>query len=144
MLDDLSWTGGPLVGGSGWPTAPVVLVDLDREIGPAELGRATRAAGAGDRLLLGVATRPLRAELAELVDALDLTLAPSTEPATSTEPAPSTEPAGPGAARAVVEVADPAAEAAVLRATAEQHPQASVVLAALLRATEHSPVRAAL
>jgi enoyl-CoA hydratase/carnithine racemase len=146
VLDDPSWTGGSPLDASGRPTQALVTVDLDREFRPAELARASRAAREDDRLLLGVTTRPLRAELAELVDALDLTLGPSAEPARKTEPAPKTEPAAPrrGAARSVVEVADPMGEALALRAAAEQHPQASVVLAGLLRATEHSPVRAAL
>jgi hypothetical protein len=128
VLDNTRWADGSGLDDAGQPTDALVVVDLDREASTAELARLTRAARDAERLLLGVTSHPPRAELADLVDALDLTLAPPHR----------------GAARSVVEVSDPARETIALQAAVQRQPGASLVLAGVLRATERLPVRAAL
>lgn len=89
---------------------PVLVVDLDAAAAP--------PAPAGDRLVIGIAAGRLDARRRELAATLDLTLVP------------------PGAADGApfVAVEEPARELAVLRAAAEANPQATLVLAEVLRA----------
>jgi enoyl-CoA hydratase/carnithine racemase len=145
---------------SGAVPSPVILVSLDGD----DVARRPPSvlAGNGGRLLIGVATRPLRQPLEGLrpvLDALDLTLVPVVRPAAgSADPARRPGDAVPGEAvpgeavpgeaavpRQCVAVADPEAEShALAQAVAARFPQAALVLGQVLRASESLPVPEAL
>ncbi len=116
----------PLLDDRGRIAAPLLVVDLDTPAGDGTLS----AARAADRVLVGIASAedldPGRRELAE---ALDLTLVPPALAVTG---------------RMFVATGDPAGTAASLRAAAEARPQATLVLAYLLRTTGELAVTAAL
>ncbi len=100
----------PLLDDLGQIQAPLLVVDLDAGSAP--------PAPAGDRALVGVATRPLDQARRDLASTLDVTLVPPDAVA------------GPQCAAS----ADPRADAGRLRAAAEASPQAALVLTAVLRA----------
>jgi enoyl-CoA hydratase/carnithine racemase len=107
----------PLLAEGGRATEPLLVVDLEGDFG--DLAAAVRAAEACDRLLVGRAGRagvPLA--LVPLVRALDVTVVPLT---------------GDGDERAVVPVPDVVTAVAGLHRAATAHPQASLLLASLLR-----------
>ncbi|WP_200826969.1 enoyl-CoA hydratase/isomerase family protein [Thermomonospora echinospora] len=116
----------PPLGEAGRLAEPLMAVVLDDDVPPATLERAVARAGAGDRLLVGIASGPVPARIAGLLDALDLTLTVT------------------GEDRRCVTVADPEEELEVLRRAAARNPQAAVVLGQVLRASESLPVGAAL
>lgn len=118
----------PLLGDDGQVLGPALLVDLD---GGAEFTEAAvRAAGASDRILIGVCRHSWPGPaLQPLTTALDVTIVP---------PGPAQPPAE------LVTAADPAAAAIALRSAAGAGPQAATVLAGLLRWTTLLPVPAAL
>jgi hypothetical protein len=119
---------GPVLGPDGRPRVPLLVVDLDGALSADPAG-AARAAAGSDTVLVGISRgRPAEA-LAGLVAALDLTLVPAG--------------AGP-AAPDLVPVPDPPASAARLTAVGEEFPQATTVLAALLRWSGALDVPAAL
>ena len=103
---------------------PLVAVDLDGGAPDAVLACAAARARDGDRVLVGIASRPLPASVRPLLAALDLTLAAA------------------GDARECVTVPDPDAEAGVLSQAAARNPQACSVLGQVLRITEALPVGA--
>jgi enoyl-CoA hydratase/carnithine racemase len=106
------------------PSEPLLVVDLDLDRGGdrvtgADLSRAERNARQCDRILVGIAEGAVPSPAHRLAEALDVTLVP--------------EGSDSDAARWGVPVADPGAEAAVLRRKAEAAAQAAVVLARVLR-----------
>ncbi|MET7403542.1 enoyl-CoA hydratase/isomerase family protein [Dactylosporangium sp. NPDC005572] len=111
---------------------PLLFVDLDAAADPALLDAARDSVAAAERILVGVRTRePMDSEWHDLLAALDLTLSP--------------ESTGPSAqARSCVQVCDPVAEASRLEAVTTANPQATLVLAQVLRAGQSLDVRAAL
>lgn len=111
---------------TGQMTEPLVAVVLEGDMPQALLERAAARARDCDRLLVGLATGPIPEQAAELLDALDLTLAVTAEN------------------RRCVAVTDPEAEAQTLHDAAVRNPQASTVLGQVLRASESLPVDAAL
>jgi enoyl-CoA hydratase/carnithine racemase len=112
----------PLLDDRGRIATPLLVVDLDTGDCP--------PSAAADRVLVGITSAeqldPARRELAE---ALDLTLA---------------RPPLADTGRMFAAADDPAGTAASLRAAAEAHPQATLVLAQLLRTTGELAVPAAL
>jgi len=107
----------PLLTEGGRPTDPLVVVDLDGD--PGDLAAAVQAAETGGRVLVGRTTRAaVPPELMALVRALDVTLVPDDED---------------GKDRAVVPVPDVLATTAALHRAASTNPQATLLLAALLR-----------
>ena len=100
----------PLLDERGQVLEPLLIVDLD-SAGPP-------SAGVGDRIVIGVAAKPLDQARRRVADALDLSLVPADFAA------------GPQC----VAAADPWAEAELLRAAAQASPQAALALAAVLRA----------
>jgi hypothetical protein len=117
----------PLLVGAGRVVDPLLVVDLDGMTGGVPPGVLVP-----DRILVGTYTRGRPAP--ELLAALDLTALDLTLCT-----------AGPGAVPATcVAVPDPVAAARQLTAAAAANPQAALVLAQVLRATEGLPVRAAL
>jgi enoyl-CoA hydratase/carnithine racemase len=120
----------PLLDGAGQLIEPLLIVDLDATADGALLDRARQAAQRSDRVLVGVRTRELPGEPWHgLLGALDTTLAPGS-------PA--------GLPRFCVGCPDPAAQAVLLGDAAADSPQAAVVLAQVLRASERLDVRPAL
>lgn len=125
---------------------PLVLVELDGTTPPAVVARAAARARDGGRLFVGVGSWPVPESVRPLLAALDVTLVPATG-----GPDPAVTVTGPHAAEAVatrpracVAVRDPSAEAQALAAAAARCPQAALVLAQVLRASESLPVPAAL
>lgn len=116
----------PLLDEAGRLACPLVTVGLAAGLPAAVLERAAARARTGDRLLVGLTSGPLPAQLRPLAEALDLTLTPA------------------GDARECVTVPDPAAEARALAEAAGAHPQAAMILSQVLRATCALPVAAAL
>jgi Enoyl-CoA hydratase/isomerase len=100
---------GPLLGDLGQLVQPVLVVNLDTPCAPPV---------PSDRLLIGVATGPLDKPRRDLASRLDLTLVPR----------------GTVVGRQFAGSADPRADADMLRAAAEDNPQAALTLAAVLRA----------
>jgi enoyl-CoA hydratase/carnithine racemase len=114
---------------AAWLDWPLALVDLDTPADKALLAAASRAAEASERILVGVQTRRSPDEQRQdLLESLDLTLIPNTR----------------YVAPQCVTLPDPAAAACALRIAATNRPQASVVLAQVLRATARLAVPAAL
>jgi enoyl-CoA hydratase/carnithine racemase len=111
---------------AGQVTEPLVAVALDGGAPEAVLALAAARARDCGRLLVGIASGPVPAQVRPLLTALDLTLAAT---------------AGP---RECVTVPDPDAEAPVLSRVAARSPQASLVLGQVLRITGALPVTAAL
>lgn len=120
--------GEPVLDDAGQLRRPLVVVDLDEEVPAGVVAAAARAARTADRILVGVASRPVDGERWSLADALDLTLA--------------AEGCADGPQFALS--ADPAGEALVLQQAAEANPQAALVLVQVLRATGRLDVAAAL
>jgi hypothetical protein len=118
----------PLLAHDGRIEQPLLLVDL--EAPPEDVAEAARAIAASDRVLVGVARAGTpNPHWNSLLAALDLTLVP----------------AGRGCDRQeTVAVPDPGATALALRAAALANPQATTVLAGLLRWSGPLDVRAAL
>ncbi|MEW2355706.1 enoyl-CoA hydratase/isomerase family protein [Spirillospora sp. NPDC029432] len=98
--------------------APLAAVELD-DASPAVLERIATRARDADRILIGLGDGP-----PEAADLLDLTLG--------------------NAGSASIPVDDPETELAALADAVRRNPQASLVLAQVLRASEHLPVPAAL
>jgi enoyl-CoA hydratase/carnithine racemase len=120
----------PLLGDRGRILDPLLTVDLDAPAGARVLDDAVSAARSADRVLVGLtAADRLDAGRQELAAALDLTLGPA-ELARS--------------GRMFAATDDPGATASVLRAAAEANPQATLVLAQVLRTTGDLTVPAAL
>lgn len=115
----------PLFDGVGRVVDPVVCVDLDVPADEDVRSRAESAARTCDRVLIGVAT----GEPTGLAAELDLTLVPSAQA---------------GSVRHLVGTADPAGDVRLLLAAAAESPQATLVLARLLRQGERHSVAAAL
>lgn len=105
----------PLVDDGARIVEPLVVIDLDEGAAPDDVAEL----GAEGRVVVGTSSDPLRSIA---LDRCDVVL--------------STTEAGP----ATVLAPDPAAEAQRLRAAAEADPQATVVLAGLLRATSSLPI----
>jgi enoyl-CoA hydratase/carnithine racemase len=119
----------PLLGDAGQLDWPLALVDMDTPADPALLAAAARAAEASERILVGVQTRGSPAKQRQnLLQSLDLTLTRNTMQVPLQ----------------CVALSDPATAALALRAVATSRPQASVVLAQVLRATTELGVPAAL
>jgi enoyl-CoA hydratase/carnithine racemase len=115
--------------GAAWLDWPLALVDLDTPADKALLAAASRAAEASERILVGVQTcRSPDEQRQDLLESLDLTLTPNTR----------------YVAPQCVALPDPVAAACALRIAATSRPQASVVLAQVLRATARLAVPAAL
>ena len=126
---------------------PLVLVELDGTTPPAVIARAAARARDGGRLYVGVGSWPVAESVRPLLAALDLTLVPATGAGRD----PAVTVTGPRAAEAVrmhsracVAVRDASAEARALAVAAARSPQAALVLAQVLRASESLPVPAAL
>lgn len=120
----------PLLDGTGEPTQPLVVVDLDAAADRFVLEEARQAALACERVIVGVRLLEFPGEPRhDLLNALDLTL---TQEGMQLTP------------RSCVAVRDPAAVARTLQAAAAASAQAAVVLAQVLRATERLDVRSAL
>ncbi|MEE2031426.1 enoyl-CoA hydratase/isomerase family protein [Rhodococcus chondri] len=109
--------GEPLLAEGGVVSNPWLVVDLD-EAPVGGLEGAVEQAALADRLLIGRSTREVRADLAPLIDALDLTYAPR------------------AVSRGVVETADPHAAIAAFTDAVEKNPQAALTLRQVLRASE--------
>jgi hypothetical protein len=122
----------------GEPSRPLTVVDLDPSTAPtaADLEHAVRRTRASDRLLVGRTTHPVPACPDALLRALDLTLVRA-----SRDRLCATDAAG---HRATVAVTDPAADADLLRARAEEQPHAALLLRQVLRMNGRLPVRQAL
>jgi Enoyl-CoA hydratase/isomerase len=118
----------PLLDGVGTVVDPLFVVDLDVPTDRDTLARAALAARSCDRVLVGVATGDCQTDLAMQ---LDVTLTPTPTPPTRSAPC-------------FAHSLDPAGDAGVLLAAAAESPQASLVLARLLRDTETLAVPAAL
>jgi len=103
-------TDEPLLGDLGQVRRPLLVLDVDTLAAPSVQRR--------DRLMIGVATRPIDEPRRELAGTLDVTLVP-----TETVVGPQ-----------FVGSADPHADAEMLRVAAEANPQAALTLAAVLRA----------
>ena len=116
--------GEPLLGDGGVAVRPMIVVDLDDDTENVEV--AVEQASLADRILVGRATREIRAELHPLIDALDLTYA---------RVAPS---------RGVVEVSDPDAGIAQFAEAVERNPQAALVARQVVRASVTLPVAEAI
>ncbi|MEV8546483.1 enoyl-CoA hydratase/isomerase family protein [Streptomyces sp. NPDC051572] len=114
------------VSSAGRPVAPVVFLDLDHIRPNARLTAATAAAAAAQRVLIGVAQKPVEPFLSPVLDALAFTLVPLGEEAESSDR---------------VGVADPLETAAAVAAYSGVSPRAAVTLTGLLRLTEQLPVR---
>jgi Enoyl-CoA hydratase/isomerase len=120
----------PLLDAAGQPAEPLLLVDLDAPADPVLLARASRAAQAAQRVLVGVRIgEPLDAQWHDLVSALGLTLTPAGEQ----DPP-----------RPCVALPDPAAAASSLLAAAADRPQACLALSQVLHAGAGLDVRSAL
>ncbi|GAA12277.1 enoyl-CoA hydratase/isomerase family protein [Gordonia alkanivorans] len=113
--------GGGLFGDGAAVSLPLVLVDLDTADGvtDGDLTRAVDRASASDVILMGTATGPLDDALNPLLEALDLTCAPT----------------GTGH-RSVVAADDVDAAVAVFTDAVSRCPQASLVGAQIVRAAE--------
>jgi hypothetical protein len=123
------WGGGFALRADGsLAGAPLAVVDLDgaEALSDAELAAAARAARSALTLVVGTGSGPLPDRLRGLVDALTLTVSPVASD------------------RAVVPVADPAAELERLVTVAAASPRAAVVLGQVLRQTEQLDVRSGL
>ncbi|GAB99189.1 hypothetical protein GONAM_07_01100 [Gordonia namibiensis NBRC 108229] len=113
--------GGDLLGDAAAIASPVALVDLDTatDVPAEDLSRAADRASASDVILLGRATGPVDGAQHPLLEALDLTYAPS------------------GAKhRAVVATDDVDAAISAFTDAVSRCPQASLVAAQVVRATE--------
>jgi enoyl-CoA hydratase/carnithine racemase len=122
--------GASVLDSAGRLRSPLRLIDLDDGASPAAVDEAARAAGTGDGVLVGVCTRGLpHPSVRPLVAALDLTLVPAA--------------AGPGD-RALVPVGDPWQSVLALSRAVHAAPQASAVLAGLLRWSGALGIREAL
>jgi enoyl-CoA hydratase/isomerase-like protein len=122
----------PPLDARGRPETPLVVVDLDATASSTVLRNAASQARSCDRLLVGVTDGPaesLGAAALELAAALDFSLARE-----------GTEAGG----QPFVDVSDPAVVLSGLEVAVTANPQASLVLAKLLRTTEGLPVRDAL
>lgn len=120
--------GGPLLDSSG-VRHPMAVVKLTGGDDAETLRKAAKHALSCDRLLIGLAAGPLPPAYDELIEALDLTL---------------TGPAAGEAGRACVTVPDLGEGLAVLADAVLRNPQASLLLADVLRMTEPMPVPSAL
>lgn len=140
---------------SGVVPSPVILVSLDGDGDDVAVRPPSVLADPAGRLLIGVATRPLREPLGGLrpvLDALDLTLVPAVVPSADSAGPDGVSPragrTAPGEAavpRQCVAVADPGAEShALAQQVAARFPQAALVLGQVLRASESLPVPQAL
>ncbi|MFG3025696.1 enoyl-CoA hydratase/isomerase family protein [Streptomyces sp. NPDC048254] len=110
----------------GRPVAPLAFVDLDRYGGADTLvTAAAAAAGAAQRVLVGVGHAAVSPFLSPLLDALAVTLVPRREE---------------GKQRNRVGVDDPSATAAAVAAYVQASPRAALTLVGLLRLTERLPV----
>jgi enoyl-CoA hydratase/carnithine racemase len=118
----------PLLGTDGQVCDPFLVVDLDAAFPRATVEAAARSANSCDRILVGVASRQVPEERHELTTALDLSLVPH----------------GTVTRRELAGSADPVADATALQAVAQANPQATVLLAHVLRATAGLPVPEAL
>lgn len=103
-------------------------VELDGGADAATLGRAVTRARACDRLLIGIAGKPLPEQAVDLTRALDLTLVGPAVPA----------------GYECVAVPDPEERLMAVHGAALRNPQASVVFGAVLRMTEALEVTTAL
>ncbi|MHC3004905.1 enoyl-CoA hydratase/isomerase family protein [Gordonia sp. GN26] len=113
--------GGDLLGDGAAIASPVVLVDLDTatDVPAEDLARAADRAAATDVILLGRSTRPVDDAQHPLLEALDLTYAPA------------------GAKhRAVVATDDVEAAISAFTDSVSRCPQAALVAAQVVRATE--------
>jgi enoyl-CoA hydratase/carnithine racemase len=120
----------PLLDDRGQIVCPLLIVDLDTPAAERALRDAVDAARSADRILVGVTTADrLDTRRRDLAAALDLTLGP---------------PALAGSGRVFAATGDPVATASGLQAVAEANPQASLVLAQVLRTTGDLTVPAAL
>lgn len=118
----------PLLTEDGRTVDPLLVVDLDLPTPSTTLDLAARAARACDRVLVGTATVELTDSRRELTEALDLTLVNDASFR------------GPQLAFS----GDPPGDAEVLHHATTAHPQATLILAQLLRATGRLEVPAAL
>lgn len=110
----------------GRPVAPLAFVDLDQYGGSdPPVAVVAAAAGAAQRVLVGVSHASVPASLSPLLDALAFTLVSRRDE---------------GKPRNRVEVDDPSATAAAVAAYAQASPHAAVTLVGLLRLTEQLPV----
>jgi enoyl-CoA hydratase/carnithine racemase len=116
----------PVLDTGGRITEPLLAVRLDEDADQAVLERAADRTRESGRLLIGVASALPPARMAPLLDALDLTLALA------------------GDIRQTVAVADPDDVAESLNAAATANPQASLILASVLRITPALGVHEAL
>jgi enoyl-CoA hydratase/carnithine racemase len=121
---------GPLIDDAGQVMDPLLAVDLDVPADSVLLDRARRAAQASERILIGVrACEPLDEPWHGLLATLSVTLTAE----------------GLGALpRSCVALSDPAAQARLLQSAAAASPQAALVLAQVLRASDQLDVRSAL
>jgi hypothetical protein len=114
--------------GNGIPQRPIHFIDLDSTAGGTDIAAAAGHARSALAVTVGIAGGPITERLRPLVDALTLTLAP-------THLAPP---------QSVVAVPDPGDAAGHLAEVAATSPQAVVVAAQVLRASEQLDVRAGL
>ncbi|WP_138843054.1 enoyl-CoA hydratase/isomerase family protein [Rhodococcus pyridinivorans] len=117
--------GEPLLGDGGALVRPLFVVDLDGA-DLSNLERAVEQASLADGILVGSATREVPAELAPLVDVLDLTYAPG------------------GRSRNVVGSVDPDESIGEFAAAVAKNPQSALVARQVVRASETLPVSEAI
>ncbi|MEU6642867.1 enoyl-CoA hydratase/isomerase family protein [Saccharomonospora sp. NPDC046836] len=118
----------PLLDAEGRVRHPLLVVDLDTPLPSHVLARAALAAQSCDRVLVGLAAERVPGQSRALTEALDLSLVPA---AADTR-------------RELVASSHPADDANTLQAAATANPQATLVLAHILRATGQLDVPAAL
>lgn len=119
--------GNPLVGETGRPVEPLLVLDLGGQADAGLLERVIRIAAARERILVGVASRPLDPRRRALAEQLDVAYMCAPDHGGPLD-------------RWFTASAQPLRDAAVLHAAAVARPRAALVLAQVLRAGERLPV----